>query len=264
MTALLTLLLTISGFSVPESVCLDPATGNLYVSNIVGEGWTSDGIAHISRLRPDGSMDRLKWRVRTADQRLSAPKGMCILGGWLYVADNNHVQCFNLTGPESKTIILRGAQKLNDLATDGRLLWASDTGTGRVLSFDPADPAGCTSIRGVPIINGLTWHDGHLYCVSWDTHDVYELDPTGQQPPQPFGLAQHFDTMDGIEVLPGGDFIVTSFMANKVHRISADRKTVTLLAEVKSPADIAVDVAGHKLYVPQFSGDAVSVYALPN
>lgn len=263
MVPLLALLFTIPGMSVPESVCLDPVRQHIYVSNIVGEGWASDGVAFISRLKWDGTVETLKWRTRTAAGPLNAPKGMCILGDWLYVADNEVVQCFSLTGPESKTVTLRGARGLNDLATDGKLIWATDTKAGRVLAFDPDNPLRTRRIPGVPVINGLTWHNGHLYCVSWENHEVYELDPLGQKPPQAFGLAAHFDTMDSIEVLPDGDFIVTSFMVNKVQRISADRKTVTLLAEVKSAADIGVDVKGGRLFVPQFYGDAVSVLALP-
>ncbi len=259
---LLTLLVTVPGFSVPESVCCDPATLYAYVSNIVGEGWVTDGVGFISRLRPDGSVDQLKWRTRTADRPLSAPKGMCILDGWLYVADNEVVQCFALNGPESRTVTLRGAVKLNDIATDGKLIYASDTGTGGVLSFDPANPLRTTRMRGVPVINGITWHEGHLYCVSWETHEVYEMDPTGRTAPQPFGLAEHFDTLDGIEVLPTGDFLVSAFMVDKVFRISADRQHVTLVAEVKSPADIGVDLKRGRLYVPQFYGDAVSVYQM--
>lgn len=264
MAEALALLLTITGLSVPESVCYDPATGYAYVSNIVGEGWGNDGVGFISRLRPDGSIDTLKWRTATAEAPLSAPKGMCLLNGWLYVADIEAVHAFCLAGPQSKTIRLRGARQLNDLATDGQLVWASDTATGGVLSFDPAQPLRTSRLRGVPVINGLTWHQGHLYAVSWETHEVYELDPTGQRAPQPFGLAQHFDTLDGIEVLPGGDFIVTAFMVGKVFRISADRRSVTLIAEVKSPADIGLDLAAGRLFVPQFYGDAVSVYALTN
>ena len=48
----------------------------------------------------------------------------------------------------------------------------------------------------------------------------------GKTPPKPFGLAAHFKSLDAIEVLDDGTFLVSDFPGNKVCTISADRKTV--------------------------------------
>ncbi|MBP8953550.1 MAG: hypothetical protein KBI47_14245, partial [Armatimonadetes bacterium] len=95
------LILSIKGMMVPESVCHDPDTGYAYVSNIVGPGWENDNVGFISRLNADGSIETLKWRERTKDTPLGAPKGMCVLNGFLYCADIDQVQVFSLDDPES-------------------------------------------------------------------------------------------------------------------------------------------------------------------
>ena len=57
----------LEGFSTPEGVCVDPATGYGYVSNIVCKYKVKetvnakDGQAFISRLAPGGTIDRLRW-----------------------------------------------------------------------------------------------------------------------------------------------------------------------------------------------------------
>ena len=91
---------------------------------------------------------------------------------------------------------------------------------------------------------------------------VYELDPSGDNPPVAFGLAEHFTNLDGIEVLDDGTFIVSDFKGNKVCSISADRKTVETLAELDSPADIGIDRSRNLLYVPQFMQNKAVIYKL--
>jgi len=256
------LILSIKGMMVPESVCHDPDTGYAYVSNIVGPGWENDNVGFISRLNADGSIETLKWRERTKDTPLGAPKGMCVLNGFLYCADIDQVQVFSLDDPESTaTIKVPEAQRLNDLATDGKAVWASDTGRGMVVRIDPPTRH-VRWMKGVPVINGITFHKSRMYAVSWDDHEVYELDPAGVKAPQPFGLAQHFTALDGIEVLDTGEIIVSDFLGNKVWLISADHLQARTLADVDSAADIGLDRANNRLFVPQFYGDQVDVFEL--
>jgi hypothetical protein len=111
-------------------------------------------------------------------------------------------------------------------------------------------------------VNGLTFDGKRLYAVSWDLHEVYELDPTGGAQPVAFGLAEHFTNLDGIEVLCDGTFVVSDFKGNKVSAISPDRTVVKTLIELDSPADIGLNRQKHLLYVPHFLERKVSVYHL--
>lgn len=254
-------LLRVGQMQVPESVCLDPATKLLYVSNIVGEGWEKDFSGFITRLKPDGSVDVLRWREGTADAVLSAPKGMCVLKGSLYVADIDMVHRFALEGDAGQTLVVPGAERLNDLCTDGESVYASDTNTGKVWKLS-ADLSQASSFDGVPSINGITVAEDRFYAVSWDEPDVYELDPTGAKPARAFGVGKGFTNLDGIEVLADGCMVISDFTGNKIGLVAADGKSAKVILETKTPADIGLDREGDKLYIPEFYGTEVTVHKL--
>src|SRR6056297_1211635 len=66
----------------PESVLYDSERDLIYVANINENPSEKDGNGFISVLNPDGSVKVFKWV-----ENLSAPKGMAIFDGRLYVAD---------------------------------------------------------------------------------------------------------------------------------------------------------------------------------
>jgi len=254
------------GFQTPESAAVDPDTGTVYVSNIVadrsGENpyWAEDGTGFIARLRPGGQVDVLRWKESSKKLRLNATKGICL--GWktLWAADLTRVVWFELAGDKAVgAIAVSGAKQLNDMACDGRAVYVSDIGTGRVHRFAGKEHR---VVKGPQGVNGITFFKGEMYAVSWAKHDLYELDPSGTAEPKPFGLARHFKGLDGIEVLDDGTFIVSDFPGGKVAAVSADRKTVRTLIETKTPADIGLDRKRLLLYVPLFMQDRVEVYQL--
>jgi len=246
-------------------VVVDPATGYLYVSNIESkpdEYWANDGKGFISRLKPDGKVDAIRWRTSTPKCVLNAPKGMCIVGRTLYVADNSRVVTFSLTGAGTGVIKVPGAKQLNDMATDGKAPYVSDTETGKVYRLDVSGRGKHHVIRGPKSVNGIAFWKGRMYGVSWDLHDVYELDPSGKSDPKPFGLARHFQNLDGIEVLGDGSFVVSDFTGNQVCLIAPNRKSVAQVAACESPADIGLDRKRMRVYAPLFMKDEIKVYGL--
>ena len=85
----LTLIKTIDGFDVPECTLYDAATDAVYVSNIETKDagyWVYDNKGFISKLDPNGQIINLRWQSGDTE-KLSAPKGMCVFKGKLYVAD---------------------------------------------------------------------------------------------------------------------------------------------------------------------------------
>jgi len=248
---------------VPECVVVDPDTGAAYVSNIeAAEGgyWSDDGKGFIARLKPGGELDALRWRDSGPRAPLNAPKGMCLMKGSLYVADNTRVTRFVLAVPAAAGTV-RGiaGRRLNDMATDGRAAYVSDTAAGKVYEIREDGPREVPAPEGV---NGITFFDGKMFAVSWSGHEVYELDPSGKAAPAPFGVAGHFKALDGIEVLDDGTFVVSDNPGNRVCTIGPDRRTVRTLCEPNTPADIGLDRRRGLLYVPSFEGNRVIVYKL--
>jgi hypothetical protein len=263
----------VEGFQTPESVAVDPHSGAAYVSNVVtadapGKGpWDEDGEGFISRLKPGGELDVLKWRGKIRERgpkigTLNAPKGICILPGQLRVADITRMVYFD-TNRDRPGIVtrVRGARRLNDMATDGKAVYLSDTEAGRVHRLAPGEHLLIQAPEGV---NGITVHEAKLYAVSWSEHDVYQLDPSGRSAPEPFGLASHFTALDGIEFLDDQTILVSDFSGNKVSAIGLPDKTVTTLLETTTPADIGLDRERMLLYVPLFTANRVEVYRLEN
>lgn len=255
---------SIGKFDAPECAAVDPLSGAVYVSNIATarkEYWVDDGTGCISRLRPGGAPQDLKWKDSTPDLPLNAPKGMCVVGASLYVADNTRVVCYPTTLDEpGRRIDIPGAKRLNDMATEGTAAFVSDTETGKIHRIDPKGGVG--EMKGLPGANGITFFKGRLFGVSWTLHEVYELDPAGKEDPKPFGLAPLFLNLDGIEVLDDGTLVVSDFTAGKVFTIAPDRKTVREIISCRTPADIGLDRKLRLLYVPMLEANAVSAYRL--
>ncbi len=256
----------LEGFAVPECAVVDPQTGFVYVSNIAsppGEYWDDNREGFFSRLRPDGTLDTLRWVESSPEFVINSPKGMCIVDGKLYAADNTRVLIIGLAeGKPERRIAVPGAQRLNDMATDGRGVYVSDTGAGRILRLDLTGEGPHETVAELEGVNGITFHEGRMFAVSWGLHEVYEIDRAGKHEPAPFGLAAHFTNLDGIEVLDDGAMIVSDFIGNKVCLIAPDRKTVTTLAELETPADIGLDRKNHRLFVPQLRKDKLAVFTL--
>src|SRR5881392_1454300 len=125
--------LTVAGFSTPESVLHDSTQDIYFVSNVNGSPTAKDNNGFISRVRPDGAIENLKFiEGGRAGVTLNAPKGLALLGDTLWVADIDAVRAFNAkTGAplDSVSLSTLGAVFLNDIAaTPTGALYITDTG----------------------------------------------------------------------------------------------------------------------------------------
>lgn len=80
----------IEGLQVPECVCPDPDADAVYVSNIETSNeqyWAEDGEAFIALATKEGELKELRWVDSSPDAPLNSPKGLAVLGEWLYIAD---------------------------------------------------------------------------------------------------------------------------------------------------------------------------------
>lgn len=258
--------LTLEGFAAPECVVVDQDTGLAYVSNMNTTSehyWQDTGAGFLSRLNRDGSLDVLKWVDSTPDYVLHQPKGMAILDGRLYVADNTRMLAISLADAKGESVFhIPGAERLNDVAAWKGDIYVSDVSTGKIHRLDRSGAENHATVAEVEGVNGITLRNGVLYAVSWTQHDLFEIALDGSKAPAPFGLAEHFTNLDGVELLPDGTFIVSDFMGHKVAAVSADRSTVTTLQELSTPADIGIDFARRLLYVPQLESGKVVIFSL--
>src|SRR3989475_8771125 len=91
-----TKVLTVAGFLTPESVLHDTAQDIYFVSNINGGPLAKDNNGFISRVRPDGAVENLKFiEGGHGGGTLKTPKGLALPGGTVWVSGNRNVRSFH-------------------------------------------------------------------------------------------------------------------------------------------------------------------------
>lgn len=263
------------GFQTPESILYDRAGDVYLVANINGNPTGVDGNGFISRVAPSGRGLVLKWIDGTRPGvRLNAPKGMAIVGDTLYVADITAVRMFNRrTGLFLGSIGIPGSTFLNDVAAgrDGSV-YVTDSGLKPDFSPSGADAVYridrmrkvTTVAKGTELShpNGVTvLPDGRLFIVTFtDVGEVYALTAKGERRDvrrMPAGQ------LDGVELLPGGAMLVSSWAASAVFRVERDGQARAIIQNVPSPADIGYDSKRNRVLIPIFTKNYVVVHPLP-
>ncbi len=252
--------LRIPGFATPESVLWDPVADVYLVSNISGGPTDVDGDGFVSRVKPDGTIESLRWiDGKRDDVELSAPKGSCLVGDLLLVTDITHVRRFDRnTGAAQGAIAIPDAQFLNDLACDSTGAWVSDFMAGKIHRIADAKADASTLALDAKGVNGLAIDsDGWLWAVA-DGHLFRVVDGArvDEQPMPATGL-------DGIVVQPKGKLLVSSWEARAVLQGRPGEVFEPLFEDLDSPADIGFDAERKRLLIPLFQADVVVIRELP-
>lgn len=258
----------------PESVLHDSAQDVYFISNVNGALLTQDGNGFISRVDPKTMQVNLKW-IESGQRgvRLDAPKGMAILGDTLYVSDVTAVRKFDRrTGAPTGAIALRGATLINDIATDGKSLYVSDTGlipgpgttfirTGtdaiwKITGDSPERFASSPELLRHP--NGLDFHNGTLRVVTFGPGELYELRDGKKKvvATLPRGL------LDGLVHLADGTPVISSWLGEGIYRAWGRDSFVPVLTAIDAPADIGYDARRKRLLVPRSGVNQVTIHAL--
>jgi hypothetical protein len=258
------------GFKTPESVIHDVRADLYLVSNIDGSPLEADDRAFISRVRPDGSIESLKWiDAQRPDVELDAPKGMAIVGEVLYVADISRVRKFARgTGKPLGSIAIPGATFINDVAADrAGNVYVSDSGlstglkpsgTDAVYRIDASDQV-FTVAKDVSLgrPNGLLASGEQLWVSTFGSGELYKLDDSGQRS-QITKLPK--GSLDGIAELKGRLF-VASWEASAVYEREGD-EFVERVTEVPAPSDIGLDERRSRLLIPLFNDNTLLIHPL--
>ncbi len=136
-----------------------------------------------------------------ANGMLSAPKGMVVVGNYLYVADVQRVVVFDLSSEDKRAFVLPQASKdlfVNHLVVVGDMILASVTNSDHILALQVGkngEPgiAGFQIYSYVPGANGLLYDGDNLYVASYNPNGtpdeenvIYVIDNLGNPEPRPF------------------------------------------------------------------------------
>src|SRR5712664_3564090 len=272
-------LLTVAGFSSPESVLHDSTQDIYFVSNINGSPTAKDNNGFISRVRPDGAIENLKFiEGGRAGVTLNAPKGLALLGDTLWVTDIDRIRAFNArtgTPVDSVKFDSAGAVFLNDIAiaTTGAI-YTTDTGIrfddlGNVLHPGPdrifrvgPDRKVTVAARGDSLgrPNGITLDAvGRRFIVVQSGGKAVLAWKPGDRAPSV--IARGVGGFDGVEMI-GGKVVVSSWADSSITRFDSTQGT-KIIAGVPSPADIGYDAKRNRVLIPIFTGNRVEIWQLP-
>jgi len=269
----------VEGFLTPESVLYDPAQDIYFVSNINGGPTAKDNNGFISRVRPDGAVENLKFvEGGHSGVTLNAPKGMALRGDTLWVADIDVVRAFDAkSGVPRDTVSLAGlgAVFLNDIATaQTGALYITDTGirfddVGNVLHPGPdrifriaPDRQVTVAVRGDTLgrPNGITLDSvgKRFIVVQFGGRAVLAWKPGDKAPSV---IAKGPGGFDGVEIV-GNRILVSSWADSTVSSYESGQE-VKVITGVPSPADIGFDGKRRRVLIPVFTGNRVEIWQLP-
>ena len=270
----------VTGFREPESVRYDPDQDLYFVSNMFGLGSAKDGNGFISRVNAATLTDSTVL-VKSGQNGavLDAPKGMAIQGDTLWVADIDKLRGFDRhTGVPVGNIDFapQHAVLLNDVAVGGDgTIWVTDTGI--IMNEAGAPHTGPDRIFAVGPGHVITvaaqgpqlhWPNG----VTWDAAQhrwlVVSFDPfAGEIASYRAGdstrtvLRNGKGQLDGIEVLPSGAIMFSSWADSSIHVLQGGQER-QIIREVPVPADIGYDTKRNRVAIPLSTIGWVQVWNL--
>jgi sugar lactone lactonase YvrE len=254
------------GIETPESVYVDPKSGEIYVSIIAGMPGEKDGNGRIAKISADGKSTNASW----ADG-MNAPKGLRSHEGTLWTADIDEIIGLDMaTGKATSKVKVPGAQFLNDVATgaDGTV-YVSDMMGNKIYTLKGGKVG--VFAEGAELLeypNGLLVEGDSLVVGSWGKP---EADFTTKVPGRLFKLDLKTKkktlitpdpvlNIDGLESDGSGGYIVSDYLAGKIIQISSDGKMKTLTTFMPSTADIAYVAGEKRLLVPHMNENKIVAY----
>ncbi len=270
----------IIGFQGPESVRYDPELDAFFVSNMAGYGSALDGngyIVRVSASTEDSASILAQGGVNGVT--LHAPKGLAVHGDTLWAADISALRGFDKrTGVPLATIDFAplGAAQLNDVAVgpDGTL-HVTDTGiimsdkgvihvgTDRIFVVG-ANQSVSVAAEGTQLgrPNGITWDSAgkRWIVISFDEFNGQVMaDPKGREKPKL--LRNGKGKLDGVEALPDGALLFTSWADSSIHLLRNGRDQ-RIIRDVPLAADIGIDTKRNRLAIPLSGLGSVQLWSL--
>jgi outer membrane protein assembly factor BamB len=228
----------------------------LYVANINENPWQKDNNGYISKITLDGKMIAARWATG-----LSAPKGMGISNGKLYVTDIDEVAEIDLvTGSVLQRLTNPRAVNLNDIAVSregtvyvsdskGDCLYQIKDGKLEVLSDSPE----------VKASNGLFVKNGLLLCGQQNRVAALNL-----KTKEVSTFIANTGGIDGIEAVGNKTYLISDWSGH-VYMVEPDNERMLLLDTTPlkiNAADIGYNKSEGILYVPTFFNNGVVAYKL--
>lgn len=235
-----------------ESALYHEETGQIFVSNIEGEGTEKDGVGSISIIDKEGNIVNRNWVTG-----LNAPKGMAIKEGSLFVTDIDELVEIDIASAEViNRYPVEGAEFLNDAATDGSHIYFSDMRRGKIHRLENGQVK--TIAENQNNINGLQFNDqGEMFGLDAEGLKKYNQDGGFEI------VNSNVTGGDGLEYLGDGKWLASRWQG-EVYFVNGNEEQKLLDTKDKNSntADIGYIKEERILLVPTFMKNKVAAYRL--
>lgn len=269
-----------TGFQRPIAAIYDSATDLFFIANLGADSGTAAARgAFISRMRPDGSIDSLRFIANGRDDvRLDAPHGMALVGDTLWVVDRDFLRAFDartgMPGPTISVAPLHAVALAALAAGPDGTLYATDIGTReeRPVPVPPGHPDHIFRITpdhavSVALVSdslqhpsGIIWdaRSKRFVIVSSGGSSIFSWRPGDVQPHR---IGYNSGLMQGVAILPDGRMLVTSWRDSSLTIRDADKLIV--IRGFPTPGYVSVDTRRNRVAVPVPARNRVDIWAIP-
>jgi hypothetical protein len=274
-----TKVVAVGGFPAPQAVLWDSTQDIYLVSNFTGGPTDKSNSGFISRVRPDGAVENLKFIEGGHNGvTLNAPKGLALRGDTLWVADIDMLRAFDArTGTPRDSVSLGSLAPvfLSSIAiAPSGALYVTDAGirfddVGNVLHPGPdrifrigPDRKVTVAIRGDTLgrPNGIALDAiGKRFVVaSFGGKSVFAWKPEDKAPSV---IAKGAGGFDGVAVA-GNRLFLASWNDSTVSSYETGEE-VRVVAGVPTPGEIGYDAKRNRLLVPILTGNRIEIWQVP-
>jgi len=255
------------GFSHPYGVVVDPATNYIYVSNMNGPGERKDDNGFITRLAEDGQMDVLKFIDGIQGLvELNAPKGMAIIGEFLYVADIDKLRVFDLKRGKPLFVVNFGdfpVKHFYDLTLGpDNMLYVTDGPSNTVYRIDVMNEHRVTPFiaeAGLGQPHGITWFPARqvFLVAGWKSGVVLAYGRNGKRRSFP---SISVTSLEGFAIDTRGNAYVASTNMNALYRIAANGGLFPYVPSIDTPIGLAYQASTNRVIAVSYRNKAIKSF----